>query len=228
MKIKRILNPVAQENTYILENESASLVIDPGSNTSSILAELEEIAKPVVAILLTHTHYDHIISVEAVRQAYNHPPVYVAETEKDWLMNPVHNLSGLPRHDDMEDVIVNPADYYFDFIKDYNIGNFQFKVVPTPGHSIGGVSFIFEKEETVFSGDALFKETVGDGTFLQVITTSYFLAFKSNSSLFLITIAFSQATDGTQLSVTKKSLTHIFHKKKSSSLLFSFRQSWAF
>ena len=143
MKIKRILNPVAQENTYILENESASLVIDPGSNTSSILAKLEAIAKPVAAILLTHT------------------PVYVAEAEKDWLMNPVHNLSGLPRHDDMEDVIVNPADYYFDFIKDYNISNFQFKVVPTPGHSIGGVSFIFEKEETVFSGDALFKEAVG-------------------------------------------------------------------
>ena len=118
MKIKRILNPVAQENTYILENESASLVIDPGSNTSSILAKLEAIAKPVAAILLTHTHYDHIMSVEAVRQAYNHPPVYVAEAEKDWLMNPVHNLSGLPRHDDMEDVIVNPADYYFDFIKD--------------------------------------------------------------------------------------------------------------
>ena len=99
MKIKRILNPVAQENTYILENESASLVIDPGSNTSSILAKLEAIAKPVAAILLTHTHYDHIMSVEAVRQAYNHPPVYVAEAEKDWLMNPVHNLSGLPRHD---------------------------------------------------------------------------------------------------------------------------------
>ena len=53
MKIKRILNPVAQENTYILENESASLVIDPGSNTSSILAKLEAIAKPVAAILLT-------------------------------------------------------------------------------------------------------------------------------------------------------------------------------
>ena len=213
MKIKRILNPVAQENTYILENESASLVIDPGSNTSSILAKLEAIAKPVAAILMTHTHYDHIMSVEAVRQAYNHPPVYVAEAEKDWLMNPVHNLSGLPRHDDMEDVIVNPADYYFDFIKDYNIGNFQFKVVPTPGHSIGGVSFIFEKEETVFSGDALLKKQLGDGTFLQVITTSYFLAFKINFSLFLTTIVFFQATDGTQLSVTKKSLTHIFHKK---------------
>ena len=139
MKIRRILNPVAQENTYILENDTACLVIDPGSDTSAILAELKAIDKPVAAILLTHTHYDHIMSVEAVRQAYNHPPV----------------------HDDMEDVIVNPAEYYFDFTEDYNIKNFQFKVVPTPGHSIGGVSFIFDREETVFSGDALFKETIG-------------------------------------------------------------------
>lgn len=161
MKIKRILNPVAQENTYILENNTTCLVIDPGSDTSKILAELEAIDKPVAAILLTHTHYDHIMSVEAVRQAHEHPPVYVAEAEKDWLMNPVDNLSGLPRHDDMEDVIVSPADYYFDFTKDYNISDFHFKVVPTPGHSIGGVSFIFDKEETIFSGDALFKETVG-------------------------------------------------------------------
>ena len=130
MKIRRILNPVAQENTYILENDTACLVIDPGSDTSSILTELKAIDKPVAAILLTHTHYDHIMSVEAVRQAYNHPPVYVAEAEKDWLLNPIDNLSGLPRHDDMEDVIV-------------------------------GVSFIFDKEETVFSGDALFKETIG-------------------------------------------------------------------
>ena len=71
MKIRRILNPVAQENTYILENDTACLVIDPGSDTSSILAELKASDKPVAAILLTHTHYDHIMSVEAVRQAYN-------------------------------------------------------------------------------------------------------------------------------------------------------------
>ena len=83
MKIRRILNPVAQENTYILENDTACLVIDPGSDTSAILAELKASDKPVAAILLTHTHYDHIMSVEAVRQAYNYPPVYVAEAEKD-------------------------------------------------------------------------------------------------------------------------------------------------
>ena len=161
MKIYRTVNPVAYENTYYLENEHSLILVDPGSDWATIQKQLDRIGKPIVAILLTHTHYDHIMSVEAIRQAHKHPSVYVAEAEKDWLMNPVDNLSGLPRHDDMEDVIVNPADYYFDFTKDYNISDFYFKVVPTPGHSIGGVSFIFDKEETIFSGDALFKETVG-------------------------------------------------------------------
>ena len=45
--------------------------------------------------------------------------------------------------------------------KDYKIEDFQFKVVPTPGHSIGRISLIFDEEEIVFSGDALFKETIG-------------------------------------------------------------------
>ena len=161
MKIYRTVNPIAYENTYYLENDHSLILVDPGSDWATIQKQIDRIGKPIVAILLTHTHYDHIMSVEAVRQAYNYPPVYVAEAEKDWLMNPIDNLSGLPRHDDMEDVIVNPAEYYFDFTQDYNIEDFQFKVVPTPGHSIGGISLIFDEEEIVFSGDALFKETIG-------------------------------------------------------------------
>ena len=199
MKIRRILNPVAQENTYILENDTACLVIDPGSDTSAILAELKASDKPVAAILLTHTHYDHIMSVEAVRQAYNYPPVYVAEAEKDWLMNPIDNLSGLPRHDDMEDVIVNPAEYYFDFTQDYKIEDFQFKVVPTPGHSIGGISLIFDEEEIVFSVMPSLKKQLDAGTSQQETTISYSLVFESNSSPFLTTTRYSPDTVGTLL-----------------------------
>lgn len=161
MKVLRILNSVAQENTYILENDQACLVVDPGSDNQTILNTLDEIGKPVVAILLTHTHYDHIMSVEAVRAHCQQPPVYVAQAEKDWLGSPVDNLSGLPRHDDMEDIIVAPAEFTFNNHQDYNLAGFIFRVVPTPGHSIGGVSFIFDQEELVFSGDALFRETIG-------------------------------------------------------------------
>ena len=195
MKIRRILNPVAQENTYILENDTACLVIDPGSDTSSILTELKAIDKPVAAILLTHTHYDHIMSVEAVRQAYNHPPVYVAEAEKDWLLNPIDNLSGLPRHDDMEDVIVNPAEYYFDFTQDYKIEDFQFK-------------------KLYFLVMPSLKKQLDAGTFQQGTTNNYSLVLKNNSLHFLTTTEFSQVMDGTPLLVMRRSLTHIFHKNK--------------
>lgn len=81
MKIHKIINLVAFENTYILENDQGLLVVDPGSDWKKIERKLEELAKPVIAILLTHTHYDHIMSLEKVREHYAAPPVYVAESE---------------------------------------------------------------------------------------------------------------------------------------------------
>ncbi|EMB90046.1 hydrolase [Streptococcus mutans NMT4863] len=161
MKILRTLNDAARENTYYLVNEEAVLLIDPGSNGDDILAQLKEINKPIAAILLTHTHYDHIMSLDLVRQHFNYPPVYVSEKEASWLGSPIDNLSGLSRHSDMEDVVAAPADFFFNDNMDYHIAGFHFKVVPTPGHSWGSVSFIFIDEEIVFSGDALFKESIG-------------------------------------------------------------------
>ncbi|WP_373774458.1 MBL fold metallo-hydrolase [Streptococcus ferus] len=161
MEVLKILNDIARENTYLISNDQAVLVVDPGSNGQNILAKLQDINKPVAAILLTHAHYDHIMSVDLVRQAFNHPPVYIAEKEASWLGSPLDNLSGLDRHRDMEDVLVAPADHYFNYQQDYDIAGFQFKVVETPGHSWGGVSFIFPEEAMVFSGDALFKGTIG-------------------------------------------------------------------
>ena len=70
MKIHKIINLIAFENTYILENNQGLLVVDPGSDWKKIERKLEELAKPVIAVLLTHTHYDHIMSLEKVREHY--------------------------------------------------------------------------------------------------------------------------------------------------------------
>lgn len=161
MKVHKIVNPVAYENTYILEKDHHLLVVDPGSHFTAIKKKLEDLAKPVTAILLTHTHYDHIMSLDAVRDQFGQPPVYVSESEASWLYTPVDNLSGLPRHDDMADVIARPAEEVFTVDQDYDLDGFQFRVLATPGHSIGGVSFIFPAEELVLTGDALFRETIG-------------------------------------------------------------------
>ena len=161
MKILRTLNDAARENTYYLVNEEAVLLIDPGSNGDDILAQLKEINKPIAAILLTHTHYDHIMSLDLVRETFGNPPVYVAESEASWLYTPVDNLSGLPRHDDMANVVAKPAEHTFVFHEEYQLEEFRFTVLPTPGHSIGGVSIVFPDAHLVLTGDALFRETIG-------------------------------------------------------------------
>ncbi len=161
MKIQMIRNSIAAENTYFLTNDTATIVIDPGNETDQILTVIRDLAKPVVAILLTHAHYDHIMSVEAVRKETG-APVYISALEADWLYTPVLNLSGLPRHDkDLPNVIVNAAEYTFENNTPYSLSGFSFTVLATPGHSQGGVSFVFESEKVVFTGDALFSGTIG-------------------------------------------------------------------
>lgn len=161
MKIHKSVNQVATQNTYYIENDSHLLVVDPGSDWNKIQATIEKIGKPITAILLTHTHYDHILSLDILRETYGFPPVYVAKSEASWLYTPEMNLSGLPRHDDMENVVCKPAEQFFQYQEDYQLDGFHFKVVPTPGHSIGGVSFIFPEAKAVVTGDALFRETIG-------------------------------------------------------------------
>ncbi len=208
MKITTITNEIASENTYILENKNSLIIIDPGSNGQDILSSIARIDKPIAAILLTHTHYDHIISLDLVRAHYDWPSVYVSPKEASWLFTPKDNLSGLIRHADIPDVITKPAEELFisgndwpsvyvspkeaswlftpkdnlsglirhadipDVItkpaeelfisgKNYHVDDFNFTVLETPGHSIGGVSFVFDEEEIVITGDALFFESVG-------------------------------------------------------------------
>lgn len=157
LKIERILTGTIQENCYLIYNDTNLLIIDPGAEAQKISTQIKRTGKVPVAILLTHTHYDHIGAVEELRSLYK-IPVYVSPLEQEWLSDPVLNLSGLGRHDDIADIIVQPAEVEFE-MKSYDLGGMKFSVVPTPGHSIGSVSFIFD--DFVLTGDALFKGSIG-------------------------------------------------------------------
>ncbi|WP_165006136.1 MULTISPECIES: MBL fold metallo-hydrolase [unclassified Enterococcus] len=157
MHIEQLKTGRIEENCYLVYNEEALLIIDPGEDAEMIQQQIEKTEQQPVAILLTHTHYDHIGAVEALRNHY-HVPVYVSPLEQEWLGDPILNLSGLGRHDDIADIIVSPAEYEFE-MKSYHLGGMDFRVVPTPGHSIGSVSFIFD--DFVVSGDALFQGSIG-------------------------------------------------------------------
>ncbi len=156
IQVKQVVTGMIEENCYILYSENQALIIDPGDETSKIKDQIEELGVRPIAILLTHTHYDHISSLEDIRVDYD-VPVYVSPKEQDWLGDPSANLSVNKPYE----VIAKPADHLFSSLETLKIGPFTFDVVPTPGHSPGGVSFIFHEDQFVISGDALFKESIG-------------------------------------------------------------------
>src|SRR5699024_7066516 len=147
-----------QANCYLIFNEEnkETLIVDPGGEPAKIKSIVDELTAVPLAILLTHTHYDHIGAVDEIRDYYD-IPVYVAAKEQQWLSEPNKKLSALLG----QAVTARAADYLFEPEETIEIADFTFKVVSTPGHSPGGVSFIFEEDEFVITGDALFAGSVG-------------------------------------------------------------------
>ncbi len=151
--VKQIVTGVIEENCYLIYNDEHLLIVDPGDEFNLIKQAVADTGKKPVAILLTHTHHDHIGALEEARNTYD-IPVYVSPYEQDWLQNPELNLSIYgPKQ-----IICQPAEYEFE-LKSYTLGGMTFRVVATPGHSPGGVSFIFD--EFVITGDALFAGSIG-------------------------------------------------------------------
>ncbi len=147
-----------QENCYILIKEDLTcLVVDPGNEGDKLINIIKEKQLKPVAIILTHTHYDHIGAVDVIRDEYN-IPVYVHTNEKEWLSNPEYNAS---IKFNGQHVIIRDAEHILEGEQDLNIEGFHFQVFETPGHSPGSVSYYFADGGLVCVGDALFQGSVG-------------------------------------------------------------------
>lgn len=156
MKIEQMpLGPLGT-NCYIVSNENNSLIFDPGGDAYKVIEYLTENSLTAEAILLTHAHFDHIGAVEELRNYFN-INVYLHEEEALWLANPALNgslsFTG-------EEVNAKEPDIYLKTGK-LKIGSFALDVLYTPGHSPGSVSFLFNDQSFVISGDVLFHQGIG-------------------------------------------------------------------
>jgi hydroxyacylglutathione hydrolase len=149
-------------NTYVvacpITHEAAILDPAPGS-FSDIQAFLANQKLKAQKILLTHSHWDHIADVKPLKEKYA-IPVYIHALDAPNLQQP--GIDGLPCW--LSIPAVKP-DILLEEDMHVSVGDLIFQVIHTPGHSPGSVCFYEPQQQTLFSGDTLFKGTIGNLSF---------------------------------------------------------------
>lgn len=146
-------------NSYLVVNEVTreAVIIDAApSATQTLVALIEKEKLTPKAILLTHSHWDHIADLIPLKERFQ-IPIYVHPLDAPNVRSPgVDGLTQAIGWPGIEpDILVQEGDTI-------TIASFHFHVIHTPGHSPGCVCYFAPKEGVLFSGDTLFKGTIGN------------------------------------------------------------------
>ena len=158
MKIRNLFPGSWGSNCYLVEDGGEALIIDPSASASAILRAVREDGCTPVGILLTHGHFDHIMSVDTLRQAEPTLKVYIHEADASMLTDADKNAFAFFFR---QDRVWNAADILFKDGDEIKAGSATLTVVHTPGHSPGSSCFLSAEAGVMFTGDTLFSDNIG-------------------------------------------------------------------
>ena len=155
MIIKAVEAGPIQANCYILMDEETKeiVIMDPGGEAEMLSEEIDNFKGNVKFIILTHGHFDHVGAVKDLCQKYK-VPFYISAVDYEYVQKDDSGIFGkLPNNP-----LVIKEGYTISF------GKNTIKVLETPGHTKGGLSFVID--DKVFTGDTLFRGSIGRTDFL--------------------------------------------------------------
>lgn len=157
-RIKMNVGAIMGENCYIIQDEKTkeTMIIDPGNVSEHLTETLDAMQVKMKYILLTHCHGDHIGGVQKIKEKYG-GKILIHRIDAIGLKDININLS---THIGLEPVILQ-EDARIDDGDLLHVGDLEFKVIYTPGHTAGSISLYCEKEKMLFSGDTLFRGSWG-------------------------------------------------------------------
>jgi glyoxylase-like metal-dependent hydrolase (beta-lactamase superfamily II) len=147
-----------QENCFLVRRAGSdrAVLVDPGEEADKLLGAIDALGLTLDAILLTHTHFDHIGAVAPVAKATG-APVYCPELEVPVLAD-IMSYVPWPGFGPFESY---DADETVRGGETLELAGLAIDVVFTPGHSPGHVTYAIPDEAALFSGDVLFQGSVG-------------------------------------------------------------------
>ena len=156
MFVYRIPCGPIQTNSYLLEKTPENLcwVIDPGEG-DPIIKMIQHHHLSLAGILLTHGHFDHILGINDLLKFQPTCPIYIHPEDKECLFNAEMNGSV----NFFEAFSLEPSTKVLPYPQELNLGGEIFQIIETPGHTPGSVTIM--NQDSLFTGDFLFKETIG-------------------------------------------------------------------
>ncbi len=155
LKIMQDGNSPVNTNTYLIWDEDSkdAWIIDASTKTKPFIEKIEKEGLKVKYLMLTHGHWDHILSLDFWRDKYG-VKVVANEYSKDYLENPRINLSlnysDLPDISTYADIYLKGDEGIFDIFEYYY----------TPGHAYDHLIYKLGNK-LIFSGDLIFRESIG-------------------------------------------------------------------
>ena len=148
--------PVEANMIFVGRDGSKTVaVIDP-SDADLALAVIKDHGWTLSDILVTHRHFDHMLGVAKLKAETN-ATIYISEADAVGLTSNLQSLSLMQRISITPvelDVKLNDGDTF-------EAAGLSFRVLATPGHTVGGITFVCDAERCAFCGDTLFRESYG-------------------------------------------------------------------
>ena len=156
MRVVPIASPSFGSNTYLVTSGTHALVVDPSVSVGAICATADEEGVVIDGVLLTHGHYDHMLSMDALCKELHIPSMIHqedAEMLTDGKKNAFYHLFGQER-------TFRPADRLLSDGETIALGDERIRVIHTPGHSRGSSCFLCG-DDRLITGDTIFAEGFG-------------------------------------------------------------------
>lgn len=157
MRVVRIIAGEFGSNCWLVFDETTreAVIIDPSPDIAEIKKTLDEREVVLKYILLTHGHFDHMTSCDTLRDLTG-APLAIHRDDEACLYNSVLNANRTFMNGDLvfdkAEILLSDGDVLY-------VGNFEIKVLHTPGHTKGSVCYIIG--DCMFTGDTLFDCSVG-------------------------------------------------------------------
>jgi len=160
IQIKRLTLGIVSTNAYFVGDTETknAILIDPVDEAALLQQGAQDEGWTIKLILATHAHFDHVLASKALKELTG-APFYIHQDCVAWLdMLPsqgrMFGLQELPQAAKPDKLLTSKTEII-------ELDNIKLETLYTPGHAPGHLSFYLREENIVFSGDTLFKGSIG-------------------------------------------------------------------